>query len=203
MVSKFLSYNFMAHLAIIVFTGFFFSKNAYPEVKITIDERPFLPVWCNHVQGFESDPRTIQFMNRVGKENWIHLHHYCYGLVQIFRSHRIGITLEQRQFHLGQAVNEINYVLKNASTRFVWRPELFTKRGLAFLLKQDYRNAENSFEDAIKENAKYWPPYGYLADLYLEQGKTDKARSILETGLKVAPNAQGLKNRMVKLEKNQ
>lgn len=200
---KFHTYKFKVYLIILFLTGSFFSIDIYSEEKISIDERPFLPIWCNHVQGFESDPRTIQFMNQIGEENWIHLHHYCYGLVQIFRSHRIGISLSERYSHLARAVDEISYVLRFASPTFAWRPELLTKRGLALLFMKKHHEASDDFKTAIKENANYWPPYGYLADLYLEQGKVDKAKSILKTGLEINPNAKGLKNRIATLEKNQ
>ncbi len=171
------------------------------------DEWPLLPTWCRYTQagasiGFTLQSKQVQdFISQVGEETWLHLHHYCNGLLRIHQSYGINITEPQRQATLERAVGEITYVIRNAPSNSIFRPELLTKRGQVYLRLKKYFEAERDLQTSIKEKPDYWPAYGYLSDLYLEQGKLDKARLILETGLKVAPDAKGLKNHIQQLNK--
>lgn len=172
--------------------------------KITPEEWPFMPAWCKYTQaGREStvspSPQAQVLIGQMGKEGWMAVHHYCWGLAQLYRSHGVGLSQTEREFFMKSAVKEIDYVLANSPRNFMLRPELLTKRGSIFLMLKEYVQAEVNLKTAIKEQASYWPPYGYLSDLYFEQGKVLEARTILEKGLKIAPNAKGLKARLAKL----
>jgi tetratricopeptide (TPR) repeat protein len=185
-----------------------FSQSAtsqFSTSKVEPDEWLFLPNWCKYTQAGKENAGSPSaqaqiLIAQIGKNGWIHLHHYCWGLAKLYRSHGIGLTEEQRKFLMSSAISEIDYVLRNSPSDFVLRPELLTKRGSIFLMLQRYTEAENDLKTAIKKQATYWPPYGYLSDVYLKQGRVDDARSILEKGLKIAPNAKGLKNRLVRLK---
>lgn len=173
--------------------------------KITPEEWPFMPPWCKYTQaGREStvspSPQAQVLITQIGKEGWAAVHHYCWGLAQLYRSHGIDLSQTEREFFMKSAVEEIDYVLANAPRNFILRPELLTKRGSILLMLKEYVQAEVNLKTAIKEQATYWPAYGYLSDVYLKQGRIDDARSILAKGLKIAPHAKGLRNRMAQLK---
>lgn len=173
----------------------------------TPEEWPLLPTWCNYTRAGGEDEFNLSaeakiLVTKIGREGWSHLHHYCVALVNIFRSHNIGITEKERENWLKYAVGEIDYVLRNSPKNFILRSEILTKRGYVLIRLKRYAEAEKDLQTAIKEQPNYWPPYGYLADIYNEQNQIEKAKAILEHGLKISPNAKGLKDRLTKL-KNQ
>lgn len=196
-------------LRLIAYTFFFVTHFVHAQTPkssvIQPEEWPFLPTWCRYTQdaGESISNPSIQaqgLISQLGKEGWSAIHHYCWGLVKVFRSYKIGITEEERHYWLSSAIGEIDYVLRNSPPNFVLRPELLTKRGHILLMLEKYVEAEKDLKAAIKEQTTYWPPYGYLSDVYLKQGKTGEARMTLEKGLKIAPDAKGLKNRMIQLK---
>lgn len=175
------------------------------------NEWPFLPVWCRYTQVgpnpytrgeniVDPSPEARKLIAMLGKQGWSALHHYCWGLAKLHRSHRIGLAPKERTFLMKSAIDEIDYVIQHSPRNFVLRPEIITKRGYILLMLGQYVEAEENLKTAMKEQPTYWPPYGYLSDVYLKQGKTDEARAILQKGLKVAPNAKGLRNRMAQFK---
>ena len=187
-----------------------FSANSaeYPnDSHIQPDEWPFLPTYCLHTLATgeslgSPSPQAQIIIAQIGMKAWTSIHHYCWGLAKIYRSHGIGLTTQERDFWLKDAISEFDYTLKHLSPNdsSLLRPELLTKRGTILLKLKSYREAEENLRDAIKIKADYWPAYGYLSDLYIELGDIEKAKSILEGGLKISPNAKGLKIRIKNLE---
>lgn len=179
--------------------------------SIDENEWQFIPEWCDYTQYGRKDfrtnpPKHIDFLiNKVGKKNWEHIHHYCMALVNIYRSHGVNLAEYQRRSELLTAIGGIDYVLRNSSEDLIIRPELLTKKGYALFQLKKYVEAVQVLSDAIKEGKTketYWPAYGYLADIYLVQGQRDKAKEILREGLKVAPSAKGLSNRLKMINDN-
>ena len=57
-----------------------------------------------------------------------------------------------------------------------------------------------SYERAIELKRDYWPAYARLADYYKDNGQRQKAREILEDGLKAAPDTKALQRRLRELD---
>jgi len=64
---------------------------------------------------------------------------------------------------------------------------IFNYRGAAYLGKQDKAKARDSFEQALKLNAAFFPAAANLAQLDLQDGKPAQARQHLESILKADP----------------
>ena len=198
-------------LAVIISTCFLgVVENARAAGEIAPEEWPFLPTWCRYTQTDNPygpkesvnspSPKAQQLIDGIGREGYANLHHYCWGLAQLQRSHNTGLSQAQRQFLRQSAIRDIYYVLNNSPRNFVLRPELLTKTGLIFFMLGDYGKAERALTTAISEKPGYWPPYGYLSDVYVKQGRPDKARKVLQDGLRVAPGAKGLQTRLQALK---
>ena len=194
---------------ILMLINIFFS-NTSKGYSIDDEEFAFIPEYCDYTQYGRlkelrhNPPKNIKpLIDKVGKENWEHIHHYCMALVNIYRSYKVGLVEYQRRGELFTAIGGIDYVLKNSSRDLVIRPELLTKKGYVFILLNEYSQAIEVLNAAIEEGKQrgvYWPSYSYLADAYLAQGQIDKAKAILEQGLKIAPNAKGLRKRLFSIE---
>jgi|APTNR8051073442_1049403.scaffolds.fasta_scaffold03595_9 tetratricopeptide (TPR) repeat protein len=196
---------FSSYIAGFVF--FSWATSSLSSEYIKKEEWAFLPKWCQYtMDGPHSGTKQSKALfSQLGipEDKPVPLHHYCRALVSIFRSHAIGIKQTEREFHLQQAVHEIDFTFEWLPPNFSLSSEMLTKKGHALLMLNKYKQAEESLHEAIKQQPKYWPPYGYLSDVYLQQKQTEKAKAILRNGLKVAPDAKGLRNRLAKIEKSE
>src|SRR5712692_7170822 len=76
-----------------------------------------LPVYCKYTQDFSA--RNFGGNNRAEVQRWtelmgntfIHMHHYCYGLMDVNRAAFLSKTREDRAHNLAQSINEFDYVI--------------------------------------------------------------------------------------------
>lgn len=180
----------------------------YPEHVTDYDPREVatLPRYCPHTQLFRervpggNDPEAIRRWQAVLGGTFIHMHHYCWGLMHLNRAKFLARDTPTRNFHYGSAIREFDYVLQHAKEDFALLPEILTKRGESLLRLGRGALAVAEFERAINLKADYWPPYAYLSDHYSATGDTKRAREILEAGLAQAPQATGLQRRLAELD---
>lgn len=170
-------------------------------------ETALLPSYCRHTQAFREvmpggdDQQAIRHWEQImGADNYLHMHHYCLGLMHLNRARILARDTQTRNYHFSRAIGEIDYVLRNARHDFFMRPEMLTRRGEALVgLKQGPR-AVADFEAAIAAKPDYWPAYAQLSDFHRSLGDLGKAREVLEAGLKHAPDSKGLRRRLEELE---
>ncbi len=165
-----------------------------------------LPVYCKYTQDFRG--RLAGGNNREEIARWTssmgdtfnHMHHYCYGLMDVNRAAFLSRTREDRAFNLNSSITEFDYVIQRAPPDFSLLPEILTRKGES-LIQLD-RAADGMFElqRAIKIQANYTPPYAAMSDFYKKTGQLTKAREWLEKGLSAAPNAKALIRRLAELD---
>lgn len=129
-----------------------------------------------------------------------HLHHYCWGMMKSNRANLLSRDHRVRQFYLNDALTEYDYVIERAPPEFVLLPEILSKKADNLFQLSRAPVAIFELERAIELKPDYWPPYAKLADYYKGVDQVQKAREILEIGLKAAPDAVGLKRRLSELE---
>lgn len=179
----------------------------YPDSVTAYDSREvaMLPRFCIYTQLFRDKVRGGN--NTVEVNRWYgalgptfhHLHHYCWGLMKTNRATLLSRSAQVRQFYLGDAIKEYDYVIERSPPDFILLPEILTKKGLNLVHLKRGPVAAIEFKRAIELNPTYWPPYAHLADYYKESGNLKEAREILEEGLKQAPEAIGLTRRLAEL----
>lgn len=163
-------------------------------------EMAMLPPYCKE-KIEKKDPALNQsWANRFGKEYWLHLHHYCYGLNFINRAHRSLGDKQARNHHLKNAENNIQYML-DRSEGFFLRPEILTQMGKVQQELDRPAEAANYFQKAIGEAPDYAPAYAALADFYVKLGEREKAVELLTKGLEHVPNAASLQRRLKELKR--
>ena len=180
----------------------------YPADVFAFDPREIalLPKFCTYTQHFRarvpggSDPALIeQWHARLGPD-FVHLHHYCYGLMKTNRAVLLARDRTARQFYLSDAIVEFDYVIVRATDDFVLLPEVRLKKGENLVLLGKGPLAVLEFESAIELRKDYWPPYAQLSDYYKDSGDSLKAKEVLVRGLTAAPDAKALQRRLAEME---
>ena len=165
-----------------------------------------LPVYCKYTQYFRDhvpggDNRAeIERWTRSMGDAFVHMHHYCLGLMASNRAAFLSRTRQERMFNLNQAVNEFNYVIARVPPDFVLLPEILTKKGESLIRLDNGPHGILELQRAIELKRDYWPPYAAISDYYKATNQLAKAREWLEEGLAASPNAKALMLRLAELD---
>jgi tetratricopeptide (TPR) repeat protein len=161
-----------------------------------------VPGYCAYTLLFrDATPGTnkLEMFNawkeKVG-DSFIHMHHYCAGLIKANRALLLARDRATRQFYLNDAIIEYDYVITRVPDTYILLPEILTKKGEVLLQLDRGPVGVYHFERAIELKPDYWPPYAQLADYYQKSGDLRQARQILEAGLAKMPEAQPLVRRI-------
>lgn len=178
----------------------------YPDNWDAFDPRELamLPSYCKHTQVFRErvpgDPEERERWIAYFGPGYLHLHHYCWGLMKTHRGALLARTRESRIFYLSDALGEFDYVLQRVPPDFVLLPEIRTRKAENLILLGRGPTAVVELMRAIETKADYWPAYAKLADYYKDTGDTAKAREILKQGIAAAPDAAALQRRLEDLK---
>lgn len=180
----------------------------YPESIHAFDPREMamLPRFCLYVQDFRgvvpggNDPAQIERWSSIFGPTYLHMHHYCYGLMKVNRGTLLARDAYVKRFYLQDSIHEFDYVLERAPQNFILLPEILTKKGEVLIKLGQGPQAIVPLERAAELKPDYWPAYAYMSDYYKEIGDLKKAREILERGLSFASDAKGLRRRLADLD---
>lgn len=165
-----------------------------------------LPEYCrqkSHVSVRHSVSNQAYF---EGSASYVgSLHHYCWALVNLTRSYRAGISIQERTSILSNVVADIDYVFNNhpvTSGNSSLFSEMYGTRGLALLRLGNARAAESSFQEANKLDPQNWRAYLQWA-IYLRQaGRNKEALKVVEEGLENTPDSRALKSLQSEIQGN-
>lgn len=182
-----------------------YSKDVY---AADFREMARVPKYCQYTLVFRDAhpnvPNKMEMFNawkaQVG-ESFVHMHHYCAGLIKMDRGMFRARDRQSRTFWLQDAIVEYDYVIDRVPEDYVLLPEIVTKKGEALVQLERPAVAIFNFERAIELKKDYWPAYAQLSDVYLKQGDIKKARELLESGLAASPDAPGLVRRLADLDR--
>jgi tetratricopeptide (TPR) repeat protein len=169
-------------------------------------EVAMLPAYCKHTNVFRrhvpggNNQAEVERLTRLMGVSFIHLHHYCWGLMATNRAN-LARTPTERVRGLNHSISEFDYVIRNASPDFILLPEILTRKGQNLVALKKGPLAIVELQRAIDLKPDYWPPYATLSDYYKETGDHENARLWLQRGLAAVPDSQALKTRLSKLDK--
>lgn len=159
-----------------------------------------LPPYCKQKGEQFFDPIANQmWSDTFGKENWLHMHHYCYGLNYLVNRYYKGRTPQDRAWMLGEAVSNISYTLQRATLGFPLLPEMHLNRGKAYRLLGRGPEAISDWLKATALNPEYVAAYIALADYYSDLKQADKALEMASEGLRHVPASKALQRRYQEL----
>jgi tetratricopeptide (TPR) repeat protein len=181
----------------------------YPERVEAYDPREVapLPAYCKHAQLFRdrvpggNDAAQIERWSRTLGPTFMHLHHYCWGLMWTNRALYLSSDKQVRVYYLQNSIGEFDYVAQRAPASFVLLPEILTKKGENLIRLNRGPLGVLELERAIELKADYWPPYAALSDYYRQAGNLAQARQVLNNGLANDPGAKQLRRRLAELDK--
>ncbi|ENO82577.1 hypothetical protein ACFQ4M_04980 [Thauera mechernichensis] len=156
-------------------------------------EQAQLPQVC--AVKLRNDDRSAEgqrYLAQFGADNWVHMHHYCYGRVFLLRAAQAS-TKRDQDYQRSLAVKEFSYVLKAAKPDFWMRPQLNLELGRVHLLLGQAAQATALFSDAIRLNPHYQPAYLALISELRSKGQQATALTVAEEGLRHLPNSAELK----------
>lgn len=168
-----------------------------------------LPPYCKHTQVYRenvpggSDAAQIERWTRIlGAQNYLHLHHYCWGLENTSQALYFSTTKQDREHQLAQSVKEFDYVIARVTPDFVLLPEILARRGENQLKLGHGSKGVTDLNRAIELKPDHWPPYAALSDYYKGLGDLQAAREWAEKGLAAVPGTKALQRRLAELDKS-
>jgi tetratricopeptide (TPR) repeat protein len=179
----------------------------YPDSAYAGDPREMamVPRYCIYTQSFRDvvpggeNQAEINRWSSVMGVTFIHMHHYCAGLIITNRANLFSRTPADRQFYLNSSIVEFDYVIQRAPQEFIVLPEILTKKGENLIRLGRAHLGIVELQRAIDLKPDYWPPYVQLSDYYKGTGDFQKAREHLENALSYSPDAQAVKRRLAEL----
>ena len=146
-----------------------------------------------------SEQERQQWTFRLGEKDYNSYHHYCWALLYIRRGNaERAPAAKAHNFSL--AVDNFNYVQKNATIHFPLMPEVNLQKGLALRLLADDAGAAREFMTAIKLKRTYTPAYAALIDVHMALGNREGAEAVLQEGLRHAPNSKLLAQKKLEID---
>lgn len=101
-------------------TGFAVLPAAGSDV-LTKAEIAVLPPYCQARLGNDDAVRKL-WSQRIGPDQFLHMHHYCFGMAFMSRA-RLQIDKKERRFTLQGAVRNFDYVLERWPATFPLTPQ--------------------------------------------------------------------------------
>ncbi|MFN3715367.1 MAG: tetratricopeptide repeat protein [Thiobacillus sp.] len=170
---------------------------AHAADNTTAQEIAMLPPYCDAKIGKQEPAAVEMWRARMGHDNWIHMHHYCSGLVELNRYYRSARG--RQRANLGNAINEFSGMLKAWTPDFYLRAEAHMNRGRALKYSGRDGQALADFEKALELDPGLSPARIDLADLYARLGKKAQALEVLKAGIARDPEKQSLRRRYQEL----
>jgi len=125
---------------------------------------------------------------KLGK-SFIHYHHFCWATLYAKRAEQ---QAAESKFNFDRAVDNFNYVLRNADPEFALLPEVHLEKARALERLDRGEEAAAEYRSAIRGKVDYTPAYVGLAQYYLAVADPNAARGVLEEGLKHDPGSKEL-----------
>jgi len=166
--------------------------------NIEESEMQLIPSYCPDTMGFKygdaytkTSPRAKHWVALMGESFW-HMHHYCWGMINLNRARRAGVSTQTSKWLLEEVRGDFMYVTSNTPKNFVMLPEVYTRLGEVELMLRQPNRAIKAFERAIEQKPDYWPPYSHWAEFLMRAGKRPEALKTVIAGLAYSPESKVL-----------
>lgn len=157
---------------------------------------PYCRVKMGRLQGLEVPESEINKWKKNFGPGYYHVHHVCAGLHTMYI---LDSKPNVKDYEYIGAIKTYKYSQRHSPKDFVLQPKISLELGKIYLRLNRVPEAISELQNAIQLKPSYTAPYAVLSDYYIKIGLKDKAKAILEEGLKHSPNSKKLKRRLDKL----
>lgn len=158
------------------------SAHALTPNEMTEAERRALPRWCEFTQSFDRSPRNPgHYHDHVARYGvgWTHVHHYCWALASLIRYYNFETSAQMKRTLANSALQDIDYVLRNAPEDFILRFEIFVRKARVLMALGALSEAHALSERIQTE----WPDrsdsHGLVAEVLLQMNQRQNAKNLL------------------------
>lgn len=130
----------------------------------------------------EREPKELvdYWTQRLGPKNFLHTHHFCFGLKALNLAYRDFGNKQKREGWANAVVGNFNYIIEHTERTFFMRPDAYVHLGRGHLLRQEHDVARQKFYEALKLNPKLVDAWVAMSDMYFQVGKKPDALAVLE-----------------------
>jgi tetratricopeptide (TPR) repeat protein len=167
--------------------------------NMTAAELAAAPRYCPYTQAYgrsgspdAPSAEAKRWVAIMGPTFW-HLHHYCWGKMNLQRAMRSTATEQERKGLLGSVVGDYHYVVRNGTRDFILLPEIYVGIGEVELRRGNPQEAGKAFAEARTLKPDYWPAYSHWAEFLMRSGRQAEARQLVRIGLEHNPDARTLR----------
>ncbi|MFZ1546975.1 MAG: tetratricopeptide repeat protein [Candidatus Nitrotoga sp.] len=186
-------------LAILVVFGLLGVNQALAALpyKASEAELSILPTFCQVKLGYSRNSTQANaklYSEKIGPD-WLHIHHYCFGLNFVNRYKRSFANKIDQRFYFSSAMKEFEYIFSHVAPTFWMRPEMHVQKGKFLAVAKRNDEAVREFEQALQINPSYVEAYVALSYFYNNTGQKSKSIMALEQALQLAPNSKSMQRR--------
>jgi tetratricopeptide (TPR) repeat protein len=177
------------------------SSGANESNNWTDDDFALYPAYCRVKLTGESAQEVEYWKKYFGFDNYIHMHHYCFGLKAMTLAYANFGDRKRRSAFALDVIRNMNYILNATRKDFFMRPDALINLGRGYLLMSEGDKARKAFEDALKLRPDSVDAWVALSDLYHDAGQRKQALAVLEEALKRTGDHPKISLRMEELKK--
>lgn len=156
-------------------------------------EQAQLPAFCRvKLKDNNTSPEARTLIAQFGFDNWLHLHHYCYGKVFMLRS-AAAVAKRDKNYQRSLAIKEYSYVLNATKPDFWMRPQINVEVGKIHQMLGQREQAIARFGDAVRGGRAYLPAYLALIGALRSNDQRAGALDVATEGLRNLPDSAELK----------
>lgn len=150
-----------------------------------------MPPYCQARLQRGKDPAKHAYWAQILGPDFLHTHHFCYGLGAINRYYRAR-TPQEKKSHLDGAYGDLSYVVSRVSPTYSLMPDVYLNRGLVLSLLGNYGGAINDLKKAIELNPKLARAYTLASDIHAKLNQKSEALKVVADGLRHVPDSSAL-----------
>ncbi len=166
----------------------------------TTSELATLPGFCTPKARKNGNNKSIPdvryWVNVLGNDNYMHIHHYCYSL--LLTQHALQ-GYKNKKHLLSKANSDLQYSIDRSTEGFKLIPEMLVHKSFIYELMKKPEEAKKFALNALKVNKRYEKAYLNLSRIYLLNNEKDKAVEVVRIGIKNTDSNQ-LKARLKKID---
>lgn len=151
---------------------------------VTDAEWKLLPRACMYVEGAPGktqDPVTTRRLY-ASDPTWVHMHHYCWAIVQEIRMHRVATSKKIRGELADAAIQNLDYAIDRSKPGFELRPDMLYRKTKLLLKRGKIVFAADTAKRLISESPDRPEGYVALAEVQTRAGDAAAARETLRKG---------------------